>query len=149
WSAFGEVQVMDWGLAKRSGIRAEEPAGGAAGPSQTGGGRVLGTPAYMAPEQARGEVEQLDERCDVFGLGALLCQILTGQPPYVGTEGASVHQQAKQADLAQAWARLEGSGAEEDLVRLARRCLAAERDERPRHAGVVTESVTAYLAGVA
>src|SRR5262249_24470863 len=67
--AFGEVQVMDWGLARRLGATAEDgPAGSLVEPSRTGGGRVLGTPAYMAPEQARGEAERLDERCDVFGL---------------------------------------------------------------------------------
>jgi serine/threonine-protein kinase len=63
--------------------------------------------------------------------------------------GAPAHEQAQQADLAEAWARLDGCGAEDDLVRLARSCLAAERDQRPRHAGLVAEAVTAYLAGVA
>src|SRR5205823_1900838 len=87
--AFGEVQVMDWGLAKV--LRASEethpagechPAADAAGSSGTQAGSVLGTPAYMAPEQARGEVDRLDERADVFGLGALLCVLLTGEPPF-------------------------------------------------------------------
>ena len=41
----------------------------------------MGTPAYMPPEQARGDVEAMDERSDVFALGAILCEILTGQPP--------------------------------------------------------------------
>ena len=98
--AFGEVQVMDWGLAKLlKGIvppTTERPAAKGAAtvietdraeqPEQlTVAGTVLGTLAYMPPEQARGDVEQLDRRCDVFALGALLCEILTGKPPYVGT----------------------------------------------------------------
>ena len=52
-------------------------------------GRVMGTPAYMSPEQARGQIDQLDKRTDVFALGAILCEILTGQPPYVSDGGSS------------------------------------------------------------
>ena len=49
--------------------------------SQSMAGSVMGTPAYMAPEQAMGQIEELDERCDVFALGAILCEILTGKRP--------------------------------------------------------------------
>jgi serine/threonine-protein kinase len=107
----------------------------------------MGTPAYMAPEQARGEVERLDERCDVFGLGAVLCQILTGRPPYAGTRD-EVREQARQADLAPAFARLDACGADPDLVALAKTCLQPEPDRRPAAAGAVAAAVTAYLAGV-
>jgi predicted Ser/Thr protein kinase len=85
---FGEVLVLDWGLAKQVGEPLEEPApipprpaAGAAAPlppaladapTRTQRGTVLGTPGYMAPEQARGEVDRLDQRADVFALGALL-----------------------------------------------------------------------------
>jgi serine/threonine-protein kinase len=148
--AMGEVQVMDWGLAKvlvRSDMEIEqgEPATtdeGIAG-SWTEGldtvcgsdlgtqlGTVLGTPAYMPPEQARGEVETLDERCDVFGLGAILCAILTGQPPFVGQDAHEAAHQAAAADLADAFARLDGCGAEDALVLLAKRCLASDPDNR-------------------
>src|SRR5262249_11446609 len=115
--AFGEVQVMDWGLAKllsREGpteapaqleessaictMRMEEPG------VSTQAGAVLGTPAYMAPEQARGEVGRLDERANVFGLGAILGVILTGQPPYVATAMEEVYRRAAQADLGEALA---------------------------------------------
>ena len=44
----------------------------------------MGTPAYMAPEQARGEIDLIDERADVFALGSILCEVLTGQPAFVG-----------------------------------------------------------------
>jgi tetratricopeptide (TPR) repeat protein len=140
---FGEVQVMDWGLAKvwKPGVNGQapetavpSPGGKDPAPDLTREGTVLGTPAYMAPEQARGEIGALDERCDVFGLGAILCVVLTGQPP--------------SAKLVDAFARLEGSGADAELVRLTRECLAAEPAGRPRDAGEVAARVTAYRAGV-
>src|SRR5262249_33992604 len=119
--AFGEVQVMDWGLAKvllaSPPEAAAEPAGSvvAAGRAAdledaTQEGAALGTWAYMAPEQARGEVDRLDQRCDVFGLGAMLCEVLTGRPPYVGT-AARVQAQAEVGDLAPARERLARCGA--------------------------------------
>jgi tetratricopeptide (TPR) repeat protein len=166
--AFGEVQVMDWGFAKvlaAGGPGRPDPgqdtwavaAGGAdtvctvrtatAGLSSADG-LVMGTFAYMAPEQAQGRVEDLDARADVFGLGAILCEVLTGRPPYVGLLPLDVYRMAVAADLADAFARLEGCGADADLVGVARECLAPDREGRPRDAGVVAERLTAYLAAV-
>src|SRR5262249_53050806 len=118
--AFGEVQVMDWGLAnllRREGPPPpEEPAPAfpcrtrAAPRSQPG--TVVGTLAYMAPEQARAEAHLVDERADVFGLGALLCVLLTGQPPYPSSDREWVYRQAARADLADAFARLDACGAD-------------------------------------
>src|SRR5262249_10920569 len=112
--AFGEVQVMDWGLAKllaRGGpTPADEPSTGftvgTAEPPLSQPGTVVGTFAYMAPEQARAEAHLVDERADVFGLGALLCVLLTGQPPYPGADREWVYRQAARADLTDAFARL-------------------------------------------
>jgi tetratricopeptide (TPR) repeat protein/serine/threonine protein kinase len=159
--AFGEVQVMDWGLAKLLGsarrsetsIQAEDRSTivtvrTAEDDLLTQEGDVMGTPAYMAPEQARGQVDQLDERCDVFGLGAILCVLLTGKPPYVAATKAEVYRQAKEAALTDAYARLEACGADKALVRLAKGCLTLDLAERPRHAGLVAEAVAAYQAQV-
>src|SRR5262249_5166325 len=110
-------------------------------------GSVLGTPAYMAPEQALGEVERLDRRCDVFGLGAMLCELLTGQPPYVGADREAVHRQAARADLTDAFARRDGCGAGGSLGGLRGRGAAAEVSGRPADAGEVAGVVAAYLAG--
>ena len=109
---------------------------------------MLGTPAYMAPEQARGEVERIDERADVFGLGAILCEILTGRPPFVGSTREEIRARAARGDLADALGRLDACGADAELIGLARDCLAAEPERRPRTAGEVARRLTAYLAGV-
>jgi tetratricopeptide (TPR) repeat protein len=108
---------------------------------------VVGTPAYLAPEQANGEWQRVDERADVFGLGGVLCTILTGAPPY-GSGGREVLSKAQRGDLVEAVARLNGCAAEETLVALAKECLCPDAAGRPRDAGVVAQRVTAYLAAV-
>jgi hypothetical protein len=155
--AFGEVQVVDWGLAKVLARRGQEDgadsgAGAIAtvrseGPSdsQSEAGSVLGTPAYMAPEQARGDVEALDERCDVFALGALLCEILTGLPPYTGTRD-EVLRLARAGSLDEAFARLDACGADPDVVAIARRCLDPAPEARFRAAGQVARAISMHLA---
>ncbi len=159
--AFGEVQVMDWGLAKVLGSPrggpppGEGPAGSVVQTDRSGGagaesrpGSVMGTPAYMAPEQALGQVERLDRRCDVFGLGAILCEVLTGRPPYVAADAESSLRKAARADLADAFARLAGCGADAELVALAKACLAPEPQGRPADAAAVADAVAAHRAGV-
>ena len=84
--------------------------------ADTEAGSLLGTPAYMPPEQANGDIAHLDRRADVFGLGAILCEILTGKPPYVGRSGEEVRRKAANGDLADATARLDACGADQELV---------------------------------
>ncbi|HUS63164.1 MAG TPA: WD40 repeat domain-containing serine/threonine protein kinase [Kofleriaceae bacterium] len=96
---FGETVVIDWGLAKDLSGRVAEPEPATVDPtgatldsssgSGTGSdgpvtvaGNIMGTPAYMAPEQARGE--EVDARADVYALGAILYEVLSGQPPHAG-----------------------------------------------------------------
>src|SRR5262249_51106489 len=159
--AFGEVQVMDWGLAKVKGAANGVPVPSAADESsviatvrtQTPGlssqmGKVLGTLPFMAPEQARGEVDQLNERTDVFGLGAILCVILTGAPPFRGTDLNEIRRRAVQGDLADAFERLDRCGADGELIDLAKACLAREMRARPRDAAVAAAKVKAYQAQV-
>jgi WD40 repeat protein len=153
--AFGEVQVMDWGLAKvLSGAAATR--GGADDPDATLGtviasarddsegtqaGSLLGTPAFMAPEQAMGAIDEVDARSDVFGLGAILCVILTGRPPYVGTDAEDTRKLAVRAKLDDTSHRLDGCGAEPELVALCKRCLSAEKADRPADAGELADAV--------
>lgn len=162
--AFGEVQVMDWGLAKALDQSALADAQAAIQPydvshsiqalhcavdrAESRVGSVLGTPSYMAPEQARGELDTLDERADVFALGAILCEILTGQAAFVGGSTTEVCRKAERAELSDAYARLDACAADAELVELARSCLAVAPKHRPRDAGAVVGRLTAYLGGV-
>ncbi len=105
--------------------------------AHTQAGSLVGTPAFIAPEQAIGEIERVNERSDVFGLEALLAVILTGQPPYVGATFEGVRVQAVRGTLEDCFARLDASGAEPELVALCKQCLAFEPADRPPAAGAV------------
>lgn len=161
--AFGEVQVVDWGMGKvlTSGSGGAEAPRRAAGQTivstvrsrpgsestQSMVGSAMGTPGYMPPEQARGDVLAMDERSDVFSLGAILCEILTGRPPYDGTP----HEQlvaAAQADQTACLQRLAACDADEELKGVVRACLIPAAEARPRDAGQLAARVSAYLASV-
>jgi len=181
--AFGEVQVMDWGLAKvlvsgdrDDGVASVQPEPGSAPTSKEADGAsareshkqiqrptsvrvsdharrsmqgsVLGTPAYMAPEQARGELKSLDERCDVFGLGAILCEILTGAPPYDGATVSELLDQARRGDLSRALTRLDACGADPGVIEIARRCLAVEAADRPADGVAVADLIASHLSSL-
>lgn len=171
--AFGEVQVMDWGLAKvltEGGIADEKrsfdnrtrtsiihtirslgsidtPAGLGSG-SNTQMGSVLGTPAYMPPEQALGEIDRLDERSDVFGLGAILCEILTGDPPYTGLNQTEVFRKASRAKLEECFERLDQPSIDAELRSIVVDCLRPEPEERIRDAGVLARRLSSYIESV-
>jgi serine/threonine protein kinase len=101
--AFGEVLVMDWGLAKitngllrKTNTSVSNTTGNRVAPSEileagelprTSHGKILGTPGYMSPEQARGDAERVDERADVFALGAILKFVLADSPPQEAGQG--------------------------------------------------------------
>jgi WD40 repeat protein len=156
---FGEVQVMDWGLAKVLGGRPEEQSDPEATTAPTGvvslresdeaythAGSVLGTPPYMPPEQAAGAVGLIDRRSDVFGLGAVLAVVLTGRPPFVAHTAETTRAKAALGDVGECFARLEGCGADPDLVALCKRCLAPRPEDRPADAGEVAAAVAGLRA---
>jgi len=161
--SFGEVLVVDWGLAKvltRGGIADERRSKRKhaahrsvttvrTGPGSTGtesiAGSVFGTPAYMSPEQARGDIDVVDERSDVFSLGSILCELLTGTPCFTGSTDVQLRK-AADADLDDAYRRIDASGVPAALIRLAKKCLSPEIEDRPRNAGVVSKLLTRFLA---
>lgn len=160
--SFGEVQVVDWGLAKVLKDDGKDEAHAARTPSaseiatvrsspdhesQSLVGSMMGTPEYMPPEQAHGDVERMDQRSDVFGLGAVLCEVLTGRPPYTIEHGDLIVQAARAA-LEPAFERLEGCGADETLIELTRQCLAPAREARPNSAQEVADVMAEYLSAV-
>jgi hypothetical protein len=155
---FGEVLVMDWGIAKALAARPQPAqllptpdlpspsAGGAVtalGGPETLPGQSRGTPAFMAPEQARGEASRVGKASDVFGLGGILCVTLTGQPPYTHA------QQVLAGDVTEAFARLDGCGADAELIGLAKACLAPAPGVRPADGAEVAGRVKRYRDEVA
>ena len=130
----GEVLVMDWGLARLL------------VPGEPGPAEVVGTPAYMAPEQARGE--PVDARADVFALGGVLCAVLTGSAPFEGASGVEILRRAARAELGSAIARLDECDADAELVGIAKRCLSAAAADRYASGTEVAAAVAAHRAGV-
>ncbi len=146
---FGEVVVMDWGLAKQLGPEAVTSPISRSGRRVTGRGTVLGTPAYMPPEQAGGDTSAMDERSDVYALGALMYELFTLQPPHAGTSTIEV--------LASVIAR--DPVAPEELVvagqprvpreisLIIQRAMAREKEQRFASARDLHEKIQAYLEG--
>ena len=94
---YGETLVVDWGLAKPTGQRdpmataGERTLAPSSGSGDTLPGQALGTPPYMSPEQAAGELDRLGPASDVYSLGATMYCLLTGKPPFEGDLGEVLH----------------------------------------------------------
>lgn len=125
--------VMDFGLARdwREG--------------DTATGAVLGTPYYMAPEQARGEVSRLDRRADVYGLGATLYHLLTGVPPIPGSNALEVLNHI--ATVEPRPPRSLDAGIPADLEAIVLKCLEKERSARYDSARALAEDLERFLNG--
>ena len=133
-TADGRPVLADFGLAQLA--RAET--------GLTRQGDVLGTPAYMAPEQARGDVDQVDARSDVYALGAVLYELLTGSPPFTGVSAASVLYAVIHRDPAPPGVVRPGVPA--DLATVCGRAMARDRADRYASAREFADDLRRFLA---
>ncbi|AMV40783.1 serine/threonine-protein kinase [Planctomyces sp. SH-PL62] len=115
-----------------------------AGPEGTIQGQLLGTPSYMAPEQARGRHDLVDFRTDVYGLGAILYEVLAGQPPFHARQTAAILH--KVVNEPPAPARSHNPDAPLDLQAACLKALAKDRDDRYQTAGDLAREVQRHLA---
>ena len=154
---FGVVTVMDWGVAKvladgddgvEDAVVTEPVVHDSAETTQsqsTVAGTIFGTPSYLAPEQARGEVGRIDRRSDVFGLGSILCEMLTGTATFTATDADARWRKAAAGETGDALERLDACGGPLPVVMLVKRCLAVDPDVRPADAGEIVAALTEYL----
>jgi PAS domain S-box-containing protein len=146
---FGEVLVLDWGLAKLldQPEAAAQPSTGLTGEGdedseQTLPGQALGTPSYMAPEQAAGRLDLIERRTDVYGLGAVLYEILTGRPPFSGPDTAAVLRKVQEEEPApprEFWPEVPPA-----LEALCLRALARQPADRPAAAAELALEVQGW-----
>jgi serine/threonine protein kinase len=145
---FGETLVVDWGLARAfdqprgertTAGRTPACSGGASAPTQVG--QVVGTPAYMPPEQANGQLDRVGPASDVFSLGATLYCLLTGQPPYAG---ADVLVQAALAEVVPA--RRRNPRVPRALEAVCAKAMAARPEDRYPTALALAQDVERFLA---
>jgi serine/threonine protein kinase len=132
--AWGEPKATDFGLAKRAG-----------GADLTQTGAVMGTPAYMAPEQARGDTKRVGPAADVYALGAILYECLCGAVPFAGSDAWSVIRQVIEADPDPVTRRAAGVPRELDLV--CRKCLAKDPAGRYPSAAALADDLRRFLDG--
>jgi WD40 repeat protein/tRNA A-37 threonylcarbamoyl transferase component Bud32 len=166
---FGETYVMDWGLAKVIGeddpdglrsaeadsvmSKAVESVRGDPGefdsPLMTMDGAVVGTPAYMSPEQANGEISEVDRRSDVYAIGALLYELLVGHPPHVDPEETSTPVAVLLAVRAGPPTPIleVNRDAPQELVAVCEKAMARRPDDRYPSAADLAEDIQAFVEG--
>jgi hypothetical protein len=138
----GETFVLDWGLARLRGVPHDTQRDTATGGAGTLYGTVMGTPAYMAPEQASGDLDRVDERSDVFALGALLYHVLTGAAPYRGGTADELIDAARAARLRP----IDARGLPRELVAICAKATARDPGERYRNAHELARALEGFEA---
>ncbi len=144
----GEALVMDWGLVGRVSASEEEPTDPGADPHVTRIGDVIGTPAYMSPEAARGDTSLVGPPSDVYALGAILYHLLTGRPPYDGAARDVIHRlRGMRGPTPIAEVTRGGPPVPAELVAVCERAMRYEIADRYPDAGALARDVTAFLDG--
>jgi serine/threonine-protein kinase len=148
--AFGEVLVMDWGVARlvapaQTSVATPEPPVATTASGTTTSWEVAGTPAYMPPEQALGEAERIGPACDVYALGVMLFEILTGERPYQG----GVPQLLFFASQGQVppLPRREGSAVDEALDAIIHKAMRPDPGDRYPDASTLGDEVARWREG--
>ncbi|MBN8617019.1 MAG: serine/threonine protein kinase, partial [Deltaproteobacteria bacterium] len=156
---YGEVHVLDWGLAKIVGTDAQRgdrervgdvPEDGESGDSSstpTLAGSVLGTPGYMSPEQARGETDGLDGRTDVYSLGAILFEIVFREPLHAVPGAAARMGSTLVGAEMRASERMHGADVPPELEEICKRACALDPDYRTPSARALADAVERFLDG--
>lgn len=148
---FGQVYIMDWGVAR---LLAEPPSEGHAvslgsdeRPEIDLPGSVIGTPSYMAPEQVEGEHDQIDQRTDIFALGATLYHLLTGHPPYRAPDYYAQVLEALHCRPTPPEELVEPGSIPPELARIVERAMAPDPAARHPSAEALRAEVEAFLLG--
>jgi tetratricopeptide (TPR) repeat protein len=133
----GRPHVTDFGLAKRVAVDS----------SLTQSGQLVGTPSYMAPEQATSKKEPLTTAADVYGLGAILYALLTGRPPFRAETVLETLEQVKEREPDRP--RTSNPRVDRDLEVICLKCLRKEPEERYASAAALAEDLEHWLIGEA
>jgi serine/threonine-protein kinase len=146
----GETLVVDWGLAKATG-KAEPGAEeqtlvpvSTSGSAETLPGSALGTPAYMSPEQARGDLEHLGPRSDVYSLGATLYCLLTGKPPQEGDDVGEVLRRVQRGEFTSP--RQHDPSIDKALEAVCLKALAVKPEDRYARCRALADEIERWMA---
>ncbi len=139
---FGEVMVMDWGLAQII----ESQTDFTEGSTPSSSGQTLGTPSYMPPEQAKGELESVDETSDIYSLGAILYEALTLEPPFTGDGPLDVMWAVVDTDVPPPSKRAP-ERVPDELERICLKAMAKRQRDRYASARAFHDDLEAWLEG--
>jgi serine/threonine-protein kinase len=150
---YGETLVLDWGIAKVVGTSDDMHGVSVAtlrsqSEDSTLMGVVTGTPAYMSPEQAAGKVDVVDQRSDVYALGAVLYEILTYRPPFRGKNFRQILAQVLTRPPVAPSTRAPANNVPRRLEEICLKCLAKRPEDRYQSVQALVADLEHYLAGV-